>query len=68
MSSDNCGKMDNHSLTLGYHLNPLKNYKILSKETKGHGRSKLLRKPKPEPKLSTKNHAYSETNDHEQGS
>jgi hypothetical protein len=62
MSNDNCGQMHNHNLTLGYHHNPLIIYKILSKETKGHGRSKLLKKPQLEPKLSTKYYACSDTN------
>lgn len=62
MGSDNCGKLYNHNLTLGYRHNPLKIYKTLSKETKGHGRVKTSKESKPEPKLNTKNHAYSEMN------
>lgn len=50
MSSDNCGKMYNHNLTLGYRHNPLKIYKTLSKETKGHRRVKTSKETKPEPK------------------
>lgn len=46
MSSDSCGKMHNHSLTLGYHHNPLKIYKILSKETKGHDGVKTSKETK----------------------
>lgn len=47
------GKMPNHTLTLGKYLNPLKMYRILFKETKGHEVN--LKKSKPEPKLSTRN-------------
>lgn len=40
MSSDSYGKMHNHNPTLVYRHNPLTTYKILSKETNGHGRVK----------------------------
>ena len=63
------GKMPNHTLTLGNHLNPLKMYRILFKETEGHGKVKTSKETKAWAKIKyQESYIFRNIKDHELGS